>query len=178
MCSRLTWLLFNTRHMAGGKASSVWQPTECAWHTGQVCHLCVPSSEPPVVLVAGVCTDSDRLKLVCEYEMPAVTHPIVPLTLVQPGLVCFHVQCPCCCGKAENHCTHTHIHSSQQSMGDLEEHGFLTPTQHIKSSDQQLQLSATFFALNKNVVILQHLSNITTFLWSNIFHTHCAFLPL
>lgn len=49
--------------------------------------LRVPRSEPPVVLVAGVRTDSDRLKLVCEYEMPAVTHPIVPLTLLQPELV-------------------------------------------------------------------------------------------
>lgn len=175
MCSRLTWLLFNMRHMAGGKASSVWQPTECAWHTGQVCHLCVPSSEPPVVLVAGVCTDSDRLKLVCEYEMPAVTlHCPSNTSAARTRLF------PCAVSMLlRESCKALHPHTySQQSMGDLEEHGFLTPTQHIKSSDQQLQLSATFFALNKNVVILQHLSNITTFLWSNIFHTHCAFLPL
>lgn len=52
-------------------------------NTGQVCHLSVyPAMNPPVVLVAGVCRDCDRLKLVREYVMPTVTHPIVPLTLV------------------------------------------------------------------------------------------------
>lgn len=52
-------------------------------NTGQVCHLSVYlAMNPPVVLVAGVCRDCDRLKLVREYVMPTVTHPIVPLTLV------------------------------------------------------------------------------------------------
>lgn len=51
-------------------------------HRAGASSLCVPSSEPPVVLVAGVCRDFDRLKLVCEHEMPAVTHPIVLFTLV------------------------------------------------------------------------------------------------
>lgn len=62
-------------------------------HGAGVSSLCIPCSGPPVVLVAGVCTDSDRLKLVCEYETPAVTPPIVPLTLVEPEPVCFHVWC-------------------------------------------------------------------------------------
>lgn len=94
-------------------------------HRAGVSSLCVPCSEPPVVLMAGVCTESDRLKLVCEYEMPAVTHPIVPLTLVQPELVCFHVQCSCCCGKAakhHNHKRHTHIKVHGKIWATLQEH--------------------------------------------------------
>lgn len=49
----------------------------------------VPHNERSIVFVATVRTDSDRLKLVCEYEMPAVTHPIVPPTLLLPELVFF-----------------------------------------------------------------------------------------
>lgn len=119
-------LLLNATHMPGGNAASVWQPAECGQHRGQVCHIAAHLSASSLLwLVAGVRSDSDRLKLLCArcaYQMPAVTHPIAPLSLPRPELVCLGVHRSCCCAAAKHRSHKCHARTllcSQDSMSNL-----------------------------------------------------------
>lgn len=51
--------------ITGGTAASVWQPAESMHDFQSRCVISVYTAvKPPVELVAEVCSDSDRLKLV------------------------------------------------------------------------------------------------------------------
>ena len=58
----------------------------------------------------------------CAYEMPAVTHPIAPLSLPRPELVCLGVHRSCCCAAAKHRSHKCHARTllcSQDSMSNL-----------------------------------------------------------